>query len=236
MLYYVLSRSDIKSFTYSLLMFMFQMFYLGLQITLYYCTIFKAKQIVALCLGKTLIIIKLKVVLVIFYNKVERWTTTLKTNPHMLNNHTFKCTYTPDIDLSQFGDEFDMNIAFQNLFLVEDTRATNGEPTQATIRKKNKKATAKKNTSFSQDEDEVLIFAYLNVSRDPVIGTNQFQKSYWHMISDFYKEHKKMAYSRSQHSLEHRWGDIQRDTAKFCGAYAQVMRLNQNGKSDDYMV
>jgi hypothetical protein len=80
------------------------------------------------------------------------------------------------------------------------------------------------------------VSAYLNISKDSTIGTNQSGKSYWRRISEYYNEHKKAPNSRTQHSLEHRWGDIQRETSKFCAAYDKVLRLKQSGRSEDDQV
>jgi len=116
--------------------------------------------------------------------------------------------------------------------LDDNTTATTGDPSQ-TNNPTRKKGTGKRNSNYSQAEDEVLISAFLNVSKDAAIGTNQSSKSYWRRICDYYNEHKKTPHSRSQHSLEHRWGSIQLDTTKFCGFYDKVLRLNQSGKSED---
>jgi hypothetical protein len=44
---------------------------------------------------------------------------------------------------------------------------------------------------------------------------------------------KKTSSTRTQSSLQHRWGDIQKDTSRFCGFYAEIERKKQSGKSED---
>jgi hypothetical protein len=70
----------------------------------------------------------------------------------------------------------------------------------------------------------VICVAYLNVSRDPIVGINQSMGSYWQRICDYYEENRKTTVSRSLKSLQHRWGDISKDTSKFCGLYAEIDR------------
>ena len=44
---------------------------------------------------------------------------------------------------------------------------------------------------------------------------------------------------RSHNSLQHRWGEISKYTAKLCGFYAEIERKNQSGKCEDdkvYMI
>jgi hypothetical protein len=92
---------------------------------------------------------------------------------------------------------------------------------------------SKRNKNFSISEDEVLCSAYLNVSKDPIVGVNQPVGCYWSRMEQRYNEHKKTAQARTMSSLQHRWGDIQRDTSRFCGFFAKVERRNASGKSED---
>jgi hypothetical protein len=46
-------------------------------------------------------------------------------------------------------------------------------------------------------------------------------------------ENRKTTTDRTQSSLQHRWGDIQKDTSRFCGFYGEIERLHQSGKNED---
>jgi len=127
--------------------------------------------------------------------------------------------------------EDDLNNVSQQGFSVHETNSTLGDCRQSNQARK--KATGKRNSNYGIAEDEVLISAFLNVSKDATIGTNQFGKSYWQRITDYYNDNKKTPQCRSQSSLEHRWSDIQKETTKFCGFYDKVIRLNQSGKSEE---
>jgi hypothetical protein len=76
-------------------------------------------------------------------------------------------------------------------------------------------------------------YAYLNMSKDPIVGVNQTMQCYSVRIAEFYNENKKTANPRTASALQHRWSDIQKDTSRFCGIYAEIKRRNQSGKSED---
>jgi hypothetical protein len=96
------------------------------------------------------------------------------------------------------------------------------------------KAFHKRLKNFTTNEDECLVLAYLNVSKDLIVGVNQPMKGYWQRIADYYNEHKSTPISRSISSIQHRLADIERDTSRFFRFFAQVERHKQSGvnKSD----
>jgi len=95
------------------------------------------------------------------------------------------------------------------------------------------KSTAIRSSSYTPKEDEVICSAYLNVSKDPVVSVNQPSKTYWERICDYYNENRGMYGQRTISSLQHRWGEISRDTCKFTAFYAEIERKNQSGKNED---
>ncbi|KAG2648294.1 hypothetical protein PVAP13_1NG038508 [Panicum virgatum] len=94
-----------------------------------------------------------------------------------------------------------------------------------------RKGTAKRTKNFATKEDEFLCSAWINVSKDPIVGINQPIRSYWARIKAYYDEHSKI--DRSNSALQHRWADIQKDTSRFCGFYSEIERKNQSGKSEN---
>lgn len=103
-------------------------------------------------------------------------------------------------------------------------------PAQPSAPEARRKGTSKCLKNFSTKEDESLCSAYINVSKDPIVGINQPIRSYWARIKAYYDEHSKI--ERSNSALQHRWADIQKDTSRFCGFYSKIERKNQSGKSD----
>jgi hypothetical protein len=53
------------------------------------------------------------------------------------------------------------------------------------------------------------------------------------LLCEFYNKNKKTTNPRTSSSLQHKWFNIQKDTLKFCGFYAEIKRRNQSEKSED---
>ncbi|KAG6627502.1 uncharacterized protein LOC122296873 [Carya illinoinensis] len=81
--------------------------------------------------------------------------------------------------------------------------------------------------SFTVEEDNLLVLAWLNISVDAIRGTDQKYSQMWEKISDYYNEYKKPSMAnRSGWSLTNRWSVIQKCTNKFCAAVTQVESLH----------
>jgi hypothetical protein len=87
----------------------------------------------------------------------------------------------------------------------------------------------KRSKNFNKDEDEVLCYAWLAVSKDPIHGANQSRTTFWGKIEVYYEEHNKSGISRSESSIMHRFLAIQASVNKFCGYYDAILRRNQSG-------
>ena len=107
----------------------------------------------------------------------------------------------------------------------------------------------KKAPNWSIEEDKQLCAAWLNTSRDSVIGVGQKAGTFWErvhqlyvdFISDYNKEHKnsqsfKPMPVRATGAIETRWGHIMRVCNKFGGCYSQVERRMRSGMSRDDVV
>ncbi|KAL6909822.1 hypothetical protein ACP4OV_001481 [Aristida adscensionis] len=70
--------------------------------------------------------------------------------------------------------------------------------------------------NFRDEEDRLLVSAWLNVSMDPILGTEQSQTSYWPRVYDYFHANKSFDSDRSQSSLMN-WSAIQHDVNIFCG-------------------
>ncbi|KAJ1254073.1 hypothetical protein BS78_K124300 [Paspalum vaginatum] len=90
--------------------------------------------------------------------------------------------------------------------------------------------------NYTQDEDLLLCSAYINVSHDPIVGTNQSQDACLVRITQYYHEHKTFPTDRNKGSLQHRWNTIQPAVNKFCGIKAQQDRLNESGHTEESKV
>ncbi|BAB07954.1 NAM-like protein -like [Oryza sativa Japonica Group] len=89
----------------------------------------------------------------------------------------------------------------------------------------------KRSKNFSEQEDKILVSAWLHVSLDPVLGTNQTRAAYWTRIYEHFYKTSKSTPDRSQNSLMHRWKTIQENVNKFCGHLSQIEGRRQSGVS-----
>jgi len=75
----------------------------------------------------------------------------------------------------------------------------------------------------------MLVKAWLEISLDPILGTDQTRSTYWKRIHDYYHEHKTFESERNISSLSHRWGIIHKSVNRFCGWYTQVQNRRESG-------
>lgn len=87
----------------------------------------------------------------------------------------------------------------------------------------------KRSKKFSDQEDEVLVSAWLNVSLDPVVGKDQKGGRYWSRIYEYFNEHKPYQSQRTVNSLMHRWETIQKCVNKFCGCLTRIELRRRSG-------
>jgi hypothetical protein len=94
----------------------------------------------------------------------------------------------------------------------------------------------KRSKNFSDDEDEVLVSAWLNISLDPIVGKDQKGGRYWSRIYEYFHEHNKCQSKRTLNSLMHRWEIIQKCVNKFCGCLTRIELRRQSGTTMQDMV
>jgi hypothetical protein len=90
----------------------------------------------------------------------------------------------------------------------------------------------KRTRNFTPQEDNMLVTAWLEVSLDPVQGTDQTRSTYWKRIHDYYHEHKTFESERNISSLSHRWGIIHKSVNRFCGWLTQVQNRKESGLTE----
>jgi hypothetical protein len=90
--------------------------------------------------------------------------------------------------------------------------------TPALIARPNHKTSKK----VSDQKDEVLVSAWLNVSLDPMVGKYKKGGRYWSHIYEYFNEHKPCQSQCTINSLMHRWETIQKCKNNFCGCLARI--------------
>ncbi|WVZ59318.1 hypothetical protein U9M48_009475 [Paspalum notatum var. saurae] len=98
-------------------------------------------------------------------------------------------------------------------------------------------------SSYTVEEDLCLISAWLNISRDPIVSTNQSGGLHlqvrdvpiglaWERIYEYYLQHKPPTSDRNKKSLSTRWGTISAAVSRFCGIKAQQDRILGSGYTE----
>ncbi|CAO2211497.1 unnamed protein product [Urochloa humidicola] len=87
--------------------------------------------------------------------------------------------------------------------------------------------------NFTDEEDRLLVSAWLNVGMDPIQGVDQPQSSFWARIHEYYHSNKSFQSDRTQISLMSRWSGIQHDVNIFCSCVTRIQDRNQSGCSVD---
>ena len=99
-----------------------------------------------------------------------------------------------------------------------------------------RKGLSHRSKKFDQEEDKIICVAWCKVSKDPIHGANQRQATFWSRVRAYFDEHKKSSVARTENSIMHRWGTIQKEVNKFCAAYDKTLRRNASGKTIQDMV
>jgi hypothetical protein len=128
-------------------------------------------------------------------------------------------------------------------------RASATEPAPSDGRDEGEEAPKKKAPKWTIEEDKQLCAAWLNTSRDSIVGAGQKAGTFWERVHqlyadfvvDFNKDHKnsktqKPLPVRPTNAIECRWGHILRVCNKFGGSYSQVERRMRSGMSRDDVV
>ena len=115
---------------------------------------------------------------------------------------------------------------------IEESQATRSD-----VRIQHGRATAKssqgRSKNFRDEEDILLVSAWLNVGMDPIQGVDQRHGTLWTRIHEYFNANKKFDSNRSEVSLMNRWSGIQHDVNLFCGCLSRVEARNHSGWSID---
>ena len=82
------------------------------------------------------------------------------------------------------------------------------ETSQFSTEKKPTSKKAQRGSSFSVDEDKLLVSAWLNISLDAVQANEQKQIAFWRRVHAYFHTYKNFNCDHTQISLSHRWSVI----------------------------
>lgn len=102
-------------------------------------------------------------------------------------------------------------------------------PTQDTPVKRGKR------NKWSPADDEVLISAWLNTSKDTIVGNDQKYGTFWRRVGEYYDASPHATArgdKRSHQNCKQRWQKINELTNKFCAAFAAAERQQSSGQNE----
>ncbi|XP_062206315.1 glutathione S-transferase T3-like [Phragmites australis] len=105
---------------------------------------------------------------------------------------------------------------------------------KVTSRKKKKVDAKTDRTKWTDKEDELLVSVWLNVSQDPVVGTDQSRETYWGRIAKYFNTYKKESMMpRTEKALINHMKLIMDAVTKFTVHYGALhLQLNPSGTNE----
>ncbi|XP_013611088.1 PREDICTED: glutathione S-transferase T3-like [Brassica oleracea var. oleracea] len=93
----------------------------------------------------------------------------------------------------------------------------------------------KERRKWTPTEDRVLISAWLNTSKDPLVGNEQKAIAFWKHIECYYGASPKLAglQKREPTHCKSRWGKINEAVCKFVGCYDTAAKQKSSGQNED---
>ncbi|CDY50594.1 BnaC02g16910D [Brassica napus] len=88
--------------------------------------------------------------------------------------------------------------------------------------------------TWSPADDLVLISAWLNTSKDPLVGNEQRSGAFWSRIAAYYAASPKVARGEERETThcKHRWHKINDLVSKFSGSYEAATREKTSGQNE----
>ncbi|XP_022569514.1 glutathione S-transferase T3-like [Brassica napus] len=95
-------------------------------------------------------------------------------------------------------------------------------------------AARRERRTWTPIDDLVLISAWLNTSKDPVVGNEQRCGTFWKRIAAYFAASPKVAGSehREPSNCKQRWQKINDTVNKFCGAFEAASRDKSSGQNE----
>ena len=96
-------------------------------------------------------------------------------------------------------------------------------------------ATVKERRKWTPKEDIILIGAWLNTSKDPIVSNEQKGLPFWKRILDNYNSSLLVVGTipRELGQVKQRWARINDVVCKFCGSYEMAQREQRSGQNDN---
>ncbi|XP_024014194.1 glutathione S-transferase T3-like [Eutrema salsugineum] len=88
---------------------------------------------------------------------------------------------------------------------------------------------------WTPTEDKVLISAWLNTSKDPVVGNDQKAGPFWKRIQKYFNSTLQLvgANARESTQVKQRWGRLNNEVCKFVGCFEAAMKEQSSGMGEN---
>ncbi|KAF8091097.1 hypothetical protein N665_0453s0005 [Sinapis alba] len=92
----------------------------------------------------------------------------------------------------------------------------------------------KERRTWTQSDDVVLISAWLNTSKDPLVENEQCSGTFWKRIAEYYADSQNIARGeeRGANNCKHRWQKINDLVSKFSGSYEAATREKRSSQNE----
>ncbi|XP_013616810.1 PREDICTED: glutathione S-transferase T3-like [Brassica oleracea var. oleracea] len=109
------------------------------------------------------------------------------------------------------------------------------QPTEASIPSQDTPVERIQRRKWTPIDDVVLISAWLNTSKDPVVGNEQRAGDFWKRIAAYFAASPKVAACEQRESThcKQRGQEINDLVNKFCGAYEAASRAKSSGQNEN---
>ena len=93
----------------------------------------------------------------------------------------------------------------------------------------------KERRKWSPIEDKILIGAWLNTSKDPVVSNEQKVGAFWKRIQEYYNSSPQLVGTtpRELGQCKQGWARINEQVCKFVGCFEAALREQRSGQNDD---
>ena len=94
---------------------------------------------------------------------------------------------------------------------------------------------AAKRRKWTTQEDIVLISAWLNTSKDPIVSNQQKLGSFWRRIEDYFNASAQLGGfpPREWSQCKQRWGRVNEQVCKFLGSYEAALKEQSSGQNEN---
>ncbi|KAF4399439.1 hypothetical protein G4B88_022522 [Cannabis sativa] len=133
-------------------------------------------------------------------------------------------TIQPDYYTSKVSDIFDLMASLASIRLEHVVLHNETEPTQ------------KSKLKWSKEATTLLISAWLNTSKDNIVGNDQISRRFWDRIAKYFNTNCKGEERRSGKQCKDHWNKMNQKVVRFNSCYKQVQQAHHSDWSGEQII